>query len=129
MKTKKTLAVITAGLLAGATLLGGCSHGVVQKATLEDITSYTTQVGKPISVSGSVGYGEAYLAAVLDVQGTPSLGYVMGTSHEGDVIKAEALIESEINDNDEESIVWSGIQRQDGLQIKQIEVHDYVIKF
>ena len=62
--------------------------------------------GIPISVAASNGYGDDYMATVLDVNGRYILAYGDGNSlgH----VKAEALIKSEIVDGDNETIRLKG---------------------
>ena len=93
----------------------------------KDSRGYVTQTGVPLSVAVT---GETYLtlAAVLMVEGKPFLGYVPNTGYLTGT-QAQALLQSEIVDGDADMVTWSGIPREDGLDIKELHVHGYRINF
>ncbi len=130
---RKTLPLIVAGLLAGATLLGGCSAYNKVDAPEKGVTLVTRDV-VPLGVeAGIYSYG-AYLGVAFENdQGQPQLGYVRNCDFRSRVVEASALIQGEMNDVDKfgqkDPITLTGILNSDGLQIKEIYVHGHTIKF
>ena len=124
MRTNKTLAILAAGLLAGSALLCGCTpHKDYEQS------NYVTHVGVPISVEQSLGHYNAHLSAVYNVKDKITVGNVWSTQKVHEVVKAAALIQSEISDQDNDPITLTGILKDDGLQIKSVQVHNYLIRF
>ncbi len=96
----KSAAAITFGLL-----LGGMYYLIVPKSgtvAREATPSRQTIYGLPLSVSATaddIGAGP-YLATVINVEGKPILARSRSNRSVEDIINAQALIQSEINDSD-----------------------------
>jgi hypothetical protein len=106
---KKTL-----GIGALVLALGGC--GI-------DADEHQLISGQPVSVSGN----GRVLSIALNVEGKPFLGYQFVNSDIINYVIAEALIESEISDQDEERIELYGRYNEDVFEIEKIYANGYQI--
>jgi hypothetical protein len=112
----KTLCGIVAAMALG---LSACSG-------TKEITGVLEGVPKSVG-EGSGNYG--VVAAVVEVKGTPILAYSKNSAA-NNVAMAEALLDYEINDDDNETVMMAG--HFDGLKryvISSIKVGDYQIDF
>ena len=106
MRFKKSLTT----LLMGASLaFGGCDNSSSNSATSQP--SYKTISGKPLSVAVAYGSLNGSLSTVIENNTGKILAFVpdyFGSSTRENCSKAEALIQSEINDKDNEDIELTG---------------------
>jgi hypothetical protein len=132
MKGKTLCAIV-----ASAALLVGCGHysDTLKSAYPEQINqqdkvaAQNTLRGKPISVAYDFGgYGNsAEIATVIDVSGQQVLAY--GRLSDKNSIEAAALIQSEMNDGDNEPIELVGKYEGARFVIESLKANNYQIDF
>jgi len=98
-----------------------------------DDRGYVTLTGVPVSVATNDTYwglsNKVNLAAIVNVDGQPVLGYVLETNFQIGVATAVALLQSEIAGGGKESITMSGFPSEAGLSLKELKVRGYTINF
>lgn len=112
----------------GALALSGCEKEESAKKPYEN--SYEKIRGIPLSVGVSYGpfNDRSDIATVIEIEGKKVLGYAR--SRKGDKIaEAAALIQSEINDGDDEPIELTGSYNEDKFSIDSIRANGYVVNF
>ena len=127
MTIKNTLCTLVAVAAIG---LGGCSERPVEEIATKDITIS----GKPISVAYNPNTHSEYgaFAAVFDVEGKMLLTYKKGSNMQLrglSGVKATALIQSEIDDGDDESVKLTGQYRGNEFELSSIEANGYKVNF
>lgn len=85
--------------------------------------------GVPISVSESFAQYNGYVSIVLESEGKKVLATSLGYSSPLLNAKAEALVQSEINDNDQESIGLLGYFEGNEFKFKRLMANDYTLNF
>ena len=125
MGIKKTLyALVTIATIG----LAGCSE-----KSVEEIQKDITIFGKPISVVYTPNTYSEYggFTGVFEVNGKPLLAYKQWKSNKEGFpnAKAAALIQSEMNDGDDELVNLTGQYRGDQFELSSIEANGYKINF
>jgi hypothetical protein len=113
---------ITLGLAA---LLGlaGCSEELGEtKPTKSSIS------GIPLSSATASQYGYDYFAGIFKVDGKTVLARTRNT-HTSRVAEAQALVNMEINDGDNEAVQLTGHYENDRFFITSLESNGYTINF
>ncbi|HLC77760.1 MAG TPA: hypothetical protein VJH92_01415 [Candidatus Nanoarchaeia archaeon] len=119
MKINKTLT----GIVLGTTLLG--SLGCSAESSIE--SKKLVLQGKPISVGESYGENRGSLATIIDIEGKLVLAqryvYCKASS------EALALVQSEINDGDNESITLYGEYEDNRFIMDSLTANGYTVDF
>ena len=91
----------------------------------------TPVVGKPLSVATGIQNGADIITVVIDIDGEKLFCHHTNSLNELRYVTAEALIQSEIEDGDEEPIILKGIYENENnmLEMQSIEVNGYKIIF
>ena len=108
----------------GALTLSGCG-GSRSEAPQE----HEKIRGIPLSVSGTSADYSGGLAVVIDIQGRKILGYTSGLHGPIKYAEAVALIQSEINDGDNETIELTGNYEYNKFRIRSIKANGYELEF
>lgn len=97
------------------------------------IQQYTTIKGKPLSVVIAVTGGNGYgiLACIVEREEKKILAYASNYHNFTIVptIQAGALLQSEINDGDDDLVTLVGEYEENMFKIKSVEANGYKIKF
>lgn len=118
-----------------AALAIGCQGGTVSNTNkIINSTNVQTIRGKPISVSETYGQSTGTVATVLDVEGNKVLAHVSLDQNSGGnrittVAQATALIQSEINDGDDDLVELTGKYVDGVFQMSSLSANGYKVDF
>jgi hypothetical protein len=113
MRFKNSLAT----LLAASTLaFSGCSKDPESPQPL-----YETVSARPITVKSAAGHAHGYLAMVLEMKGKKVVAISKWTPLDR-LAKADALVQSEIDDGDQEEIYVSGWMNGETFETNRVGV-------
>lgn len=118
---RKTLCALVAGTILGCS--GGASKGNEPK--------YETITGLPISVGEFYDHGYGSIATVIvGAEGKIILAEYGGRLNTKTAARAQALIQSEINDGDNDEIELYGYYQADGtFKMQSLEANGYKVEF
>ena len=123
LKSLGKKALLIGGLIA---ILNGCNGDTNTSRTPRTLTLR----GKPLSVSMAYGRYWGSLATVLEVDGKEVLASVGSRSGPGELVRAAALIQSEISDGDNEKVELIGkYYREDKFSIYMVRANGHTIDF
>ena len=133
MDFKKSLCAVAAAASIGL-LADGCEISLSlghNEKSYEEKPKNVSVYAKPVSVAYSpYTYEPGAFAGVFEVDGKLLLAYqsnINGSSLK--YIKAAALVQSEINDGDDELVKLTGQYKKDELELSSIEANGYKIDF
>ncbi len=118
----KLIRDLTSFLFLGTLGLSGCVENNVSKE------KYAVVSGKPLSVAGYAHENHSYLSVVIDVEGKNLLGKAYPV-WSGEAFDAVAIIQSEINDGDDDKIELRGSYSGDNFHITSFSANGYDFYF
>ena len=118
--------VLASGIMLGSLI--GCNPNATKEIPLEEKIS-----GTPLSVSSSTGHGGHSLSIIINPYdekfGTNNLLCNTNIGYKVNFTDANALIQSEINDGDNDPIELEGYLNNKIFKIKKVHLNGYTISF